>query len=240
MLYLVTLTGADNSIDPKQLIELSRKYPFVEWGILVSGKRFGTGRFPSMDWMLRLSDLLVMYPEVKVNLACHLCGQYVRDLLNANWAAMDEQMKDVWHIFQRVQINTHGQPHSYNMGFFDFVGHWGRSGKEFILQYDTANYHLLVDAAYTAKNVSTLYDMSHGAGTLPSQWPQSHKVFKNGYAGGLGPANVEQELHRIAQAAGNSPFWIDMETKIRSNADELFDLEKCREVLDLMVPFAKI
>jgi hypothetical protein len=237
MLYLVTLTGADGSVDPKKLIELSKKYPFVEWGILVSGKRFGTNRFPALEWLLRLSDLVHLYPETKVNLACHLCGQYVRDLLVGNTAEMEEKLKDVWEIFQRVQINTHGEPHPYNPSFFEFVN---RTKKEFILQYDGANHHLLADSLRVSRRVTTLYDMSHGAGTLPSQWPQSHYLVKNGYAGGLGPDNVEQELHRIASVAGNNDFWIDMETKVRSNSDELFDLEKCREVLDLMVPFAKL
>lgn len=238
MLYLVTLTGADDSIDPKQLIELSKKYPFVEWGILVSGKRFGTGRFPSLDWLGRLSDLIHMYSDQKINLSCHLCGQYVRDLLKGDFQEMMEQLNDVWPIFNRVQINTHGQPHPYTPSFIEFVRAWDR--KEFILQYDNANYHLLVDAVRAARNVSTLYDMSHGAGTLPSQWPQSHYLVRNGYAGGLGPDNVEQELHRIASAAGQSNFWIDMETKVRSNSDELFDLAKCEQVLDLMVPFARL
>lgn len=238
MLYLVTLTGADDSIDPKQLIELSKRYPFVEWGILVSGKRFGSSRFPSEHWLGRLSDLVHMYSDLKVKLSCHLCGQYVRDLLQGNFEEMMKRLNDVWPIFNRVQINTHGQPHQYNPDFFDFVRMWDR--KEFILQYDEANYHLLVDTVRAAKNVSTLFDMSHGAGTLPSQWPKSHYLVRNGYAGGLGPDNVEQELHRIASSAGNSDFWIDMETKIRSNSDALFDMGKCQEVLDLMIPFAKL
>ena len=34
----VTLTGADDFTDPKRLIEISREYPFVEWGILFSLK----------------------------------------------------------------------------------------------------------------------------------------------------------------------------------------------------------
>ncbi len=238
MIQLVTLTGADGSIDPKQLIELSKKYPFVEWGILVSGKRFGTNRFPSLEWMARLHDLISMYSDVKVNLSCHLCGQYVRDLLMGNFKEMSDKLSYLLEMFQRIQVNTHGQPHTYSAKFFDFVR--GYSDKEFILQYDQANYHLLVDAVRAVRNVSTLYDMSHGAGTLPAQWPNSHVLVKNGYAGGLGPDNVEQEIHRIANVTMGRDVWIDMETKVRSNGDELFDLDKCKTVLDLALPFARI
>lgn len=98
----------------------------------------------------------------------------------------------------------------------------------------------MTDAVRAAKNVSTLYDMSHGGGTLPSQWPKSHVLIRNGYAGGLGPDNAEQEYCRITLGTGGRDIWIDMETKIRSNADELFDLKKCTQVLEAMLPYARL
>ena len=45
-LQYVTMTGADESVDPKALIELSKEFPFVEWGILI-GSQSGM-RFPSV------------------------------------------------------------------------------------------------------------------------------------------------------------------------------------------------
>ena len=32
----VTITGADDSIQPSQLLDLQKEFPFVEWGILLS------------------------------------------------------------------------------------------------------------------------------------------------------------------------------------------------------------
>ena len=58
----------------------------------------------------------------------------------------------------------------------------------------------------------------------------------HGYAGGLGPDNIESELQRIAAAAGDAPFWIDMETRVRSDNDEQFDLNKVRRCLEITAP----
>ena len=56
----------------------------------------------------------------------------------------------------------------------------------------------------------------------------------NGYAGGLGPGNVLDELTRIATACGDCRAWIDMETKLYTGGK--FDLSKCRQVLEQVAP----
>jgi phosphoribosylanthranilate isomerase len=48
-----------------------------------------------------------------------------------------------------------------------------------------------------------------------------------GYAGGIGPDNVVDIIKRI-NAAG--PYWIDMESKIRT--DNWLDLKLCRAVCE--------
>ncbi len=52
-----------------------------------------------------------------------------------------------------------------------------------------------------------------------------------GYAGGLKPSNIAQQLPLIAAAAGDGPYWIDMESGVR-DADDRFDLGKCRAVCE--------
>jgi len=67
-----------------------------------------------------------------------------------------------------------------------------------------------------------------------SEWPQPLPI-PCGYAGGLGPDNIQQELGRIAAVAGARPIWVDMEGKLRrteaSGADWL-DLAACRICLE--------
>jgi hypothetical protein len=53
-----------------------------------------------------------------------------------------------------------------------------------------------------------------------------------GFAGGLGLDNLEDQLERLATVAGDRAIWIDMESKIRSEADE-FDRDKVRRCLEI-------
>ena len=47
MLTTVTITGADDRVDPWELARLSEEFPHVEWGVLISTGRAGTPRYPS-------------------------------------------------------------------------------------------------------------------------------------------------------------------------------------------------
>ena len=48
----VTVTGADDSVDVDGLIDLSKEFPFVEFGILLSKSSAGSARFPSGLWLV--------------------------------------------------------------------------------------------------------------------------------------------------------------------------------------------
>lgn len=39
MIKLITMTGADDSIRPQDLLPISEKFPRVEWGILLSNSK---------------------------------------------------------------------------------------------------------------------------------------------------------------------------------------------------------
>jgi hypothetical protein len=84
-------------------------------------------------------------------------------------------------------------------------------------------------------NCSTLFDMSHGAGVLPKEWLVPVDGVRCGYAGGLSPENVVEQIKLIESKVGDYELWIDMETQIRSNADQQFDLAKVVSVLESCV-----
>jgi hypothetical protein len=86
------------------------------------------------------------------------------------------------------------------------------------------------------KRIVPLFDSSDGRGISPEKWPTPEGWSKEyGYAGGIGPDNVWQALYEIQKAIaqyvrdGYVPFWIDMETKVRS--DDKFSLVKVNYVL---------
>ncbi len=231
MINRVTITGADDSIDPINLVQLSLKYPFVEWGILVSKKIMGNHRFPSQRWLqglekTRYTDL----PDMKLSM--HVCGMWVRQLLLGQVDLQQEIGEPLYHIFQRIQINTHAEKHDYNAKGFEHLQILGVA-KVFIFQYDGVNTELLQMASDYNIRHSALFDLSHGIGILPEQWPDLLPNTKCGYAGGLSPENLEQQIQRIEQKAGDTEVWIDMETHVRSNMDQQFDLRKVEKCLQI-------
>jgi hypothetical protein len=232
MITKVTITGADNSIHPKQLLDLSKKYPFVEWGILVSKKHHGSYRFPSVPW---LGVLYQLWLSGKINLSCHLCGMYVRDLAIGGTEAIKD-LDRLWDIFDRVQINFHGIRHNYSTKMFDIFHSYPE--KEFIFQYDSVNDSIARKAKENhVYNCAILYDMSSGAGILPKTWPQPLTWIQCGYSGGLSPDNLRSQLLIIESIVGSNKIWIDMETHVRSEDDSQFDLDKVEECLKIASEF---
>lgn len=222
----VTMTGADDSINPEDLLSISERYPFVEWGILLSRNSQGKNRFPSKEWMDRLSEL----NTESMFFSGHICGRYAKEMLMGNNILITE-VGAIWNLFQRIQINTHGQPHKFDK---DSVANLKMLNKEIIFQYDGVNKPILDHAILHNVNCSTLFDMSHGNGVTPDQWPMPIEGVRCGYAGGLSPDNVKDEIQLIETMVGDYHLWIDMETKIRSDSDKQFDLDKVVAVLDIV------
>ncbi len=221
------MTGADDSTDPSRLIEISKEYPFVEWGILVSRNSQGNNRFPSELWRNNFAES-IRASETEIQLSCHLCGRYVNEVLMGSGRFIEEIGK-LWELFKRVQVNTHGIKHQFDVSAFSLFRQFE---KEIIFQYDAENTKILELAYINTVNCSTLFDMSHGAGVLPKEWLKPIPRIRCGYAGGLSPDNITEQLALIESKVGDYELWIDMETKIRSNNDELFDLDKVVSVLE--------
>lgn len=232
MITTVTITGADDSVAPQKLVDISAQYPFVEWGILVSRKSIGKPRFPSADWMSKLADLKIANPRLKLSM--HLCGAYVREFLVGDGKFITDELQRIHPMFQRIQLNTHGEPHEWNA---DAVSMFMRVMRQtFILQYDNVNTDLLETLRKNfpeVTNIETLFDMSHGAGIAPSEWPKHLDFVRCGYAGGLGPDNLEREMLRIQDASFQKDVWIDMETKVRTADDSALDIRKVLECLNI-------
>jgi hypothetical protein len=234
MITKVTITGADDSIVPKSLVDLSGKYAFVEWGILVSRKHFGIYRFPGMDW---LKELCKLWIRNDMKLSCHLCGEYVRDLAKGGKQAINE-LGYMWDMFERVQINFHTIPHEFSPKLFDILMSYPE--KEFIFQYDAVNDHIVEKAKDSGvDNCSILFDTSGGKGILPEAWPAPPEWINCGYAGGISPDNIKTQMILIEDTVGRTKTWIDMETHVRSDNDARFDLgkvEQCLKIADEFIP----
>lgn len=228
MIKKVTITGADRDVYPQELADLSQEFPFVEWGILASRKQIDSPRFPGVSWMIELARVKQSYKELHLSL--HLCGAYVKEFFKGDFRFESELPIN---LFERIQLNTHGEPHEWRgILVADFIKK--NPNHEFIFQYDNVNTDLLESVVqfFNVKNVAALYDLSHGAGLLPSEWPKPLDYCKVGYAGGLGPRNLKDQIKKIEAVVGDREIWIDMETHVRTM--EKFDIDKVRQCLEIV------
>lgn len=230
-LKLVTFTGADDSVKAVDILKVEQKYPKTEWGILFGGGVLGGTRFPSRAWVESEVPVLA---EAGVNLSAHLCGRFVNDLvLRGDFTWFYSYSEKVTEAFDRIQINFHGMEYEAAKAFYYRI-----MGEpyQFIFQKDLVNQDIFNTYVTISggKNAVELFDVSHGAGVLPkgNRWPGRKDQDQNylGYAGGLGPHNITEQLPLIDKVAGEGPYWIDMETKVRSNKDYQFDLGKVEAV----------
>ena len=261
MLDRVTITGADDNTDPMQLVKLSQRYPFVEFGILISGHE-ASDRFPSREWIQDLAVHKVSYlPEMKVS--AHLCGQPMRDAYLGHWDHFLYYLTDPNRVrlFNRIQLNSHGVLQACDeLAMGAGISVMLVNGYDIIFQYDWVNtmafeacrelWSAPTQGKPNTTRVHALFDLSHGQGKLPDKWPTSLLHTYCGYAGGLSPDNVAEELAKINQAAihfGDVPYWIDAETHLRTDISNggdisrasILDLNKVKRFLRAVEPFTK-
>lgn len=237
----VTITGADDNTNHQDLIEISKKYPFVEWGILFSTKRIGTDRYPSAEW---LDKLYLKTKELNnldvIRCSAHLCGDYSSDIISTGDESFkygDVVEKYTW-LFDRCQLNFNSTktPVDYS-SLFNFVMNWAN---QTILQYNKSNEFICekiisdfieTDDIYLNDKLNFLYDGSGGRGVLPTNWRGVIPNHFTGYAGGLNPDNLEDALINIEKSVGDNEIWIDTETGVRT--DDKLDLDKVVRFLEI-------
>jgi hypothetical protein len=213
----ITFTGADDKTNIVEMMTLSSQYP-IEWGILFSPKRQGTGRYPSLEFV---KDLIAMHwCRRPLHMAAHLCGADAREVIEGGTSHWSEMLCE---SFGRAQINTADpkvQP--------ALIGQWAGALKLRAILQCRGDF-----PDVTA--VDVLFDASGGRGISPASWPRPRGGRLNGYAGGLNPLNVADAVQTISglfsEGDTGASYWIDMEAGVRNEADE-FDLGKCRAVCE--------
>jgi phosphoribosylanthranilate isomerase len=233
--------GADDSVHPNFLAILSNAYPLVEFGVLFRPDLEGQPRYASTKWVEQLSAVAARMGENnnnKMKLAAHLCGSRVNEVLDGKDDFLSQL--DAWS-FRRVQINAtavNGVDTSRLAECVPIVSALIKRHPqlEFILQKNEETRPLwegiLNDGLPT--NVSMLVDESKGTGVTATSWPSPVDDYELGYAGGIGPHNIEKILQDVAEAGQGRAIWIDMESSLRStkNGKDVFDLDKCYQVVE--------
>lgn len=243
-LRYVTFTGVDERTDFNELLAVAADAGdaarFIEWGVLYSPAQAGKGgRYPSLEW---LEAFAAKAGEAGLNIALHLCGKAVKDLLDS--VRTRERSAEVKRLFAlaeqfgRVQLNTRAKEVDAPV-FSQLIGQLGRNENRtsVVVQWNEHNAPLCVRLRHEY-GFEVLVDGSGGRGIVPAEWPvlTEFDVRRVGFAGGLGPATIGRELPAIYRAARERSFWIDMEQSLRDQHDN-FVPARCREVLGAVVAY---
>lgn len=231
LLRRVSLTGADDEVDPQALRDLAHRFPRVEWALLLLPEKEGQARNPTQAWRERFLDTLAGAPGFT---ALHLCGQQVfEDALH-----QPQRWRAEWSRYDRLQLNINARRVLFDdEQVLRIYRTLHDAGFTLILQRHEHTAPVIdrfLHGLDSLDRVGVLFDLSKGRGTLPERWTPTLSVrgipLFCGHAGGLSPTTVPLALAPIAQAAGDVPYWIDMESGVRT--DNRFDLGKAQAVLE--------
>lgn len=219
----ITITGADDSTEPSSLLELTGKFPFVEWGILFSRNREGEPSFPTRDWRNRLSAFMLP-------LSAHLCGWWSVEIMEKGHTALITGLPEQ---FSRVQINyVFSKSRKWNfLPVLDYaVIHHERA---LIFQFNPlsseALYQYITDGL--PENIFFLYDSSGGRGTLMETIGDPVAGKYTGYSGGINTENIGYICKAIHEKNSQLNCWIDLQSGVRTN--DVFDLLKVENILSI-------
>jgi len=222
---------------------IAHAYPLVEFGVLFRPDKEGLPRYASTLWVESFSKVIL---KAKIKAAAHLCGSRVNQVLDGDTSFL-EQLSS-WG-FSRVQINAtavNGVDTSKLAGQVPTLLSLTQKlpHLEFILQKNDETSPLwkgVLEKGVVPQNISMLVDESKGTGVLASSWPSPADEYEIGYAGGIGPSNIDKVLVDVVEAGNGRQIWIDMESSLRSQKkgggtdtdhDDIFDLDKCYSVIN--------
>lgn len=218
----ITFTGVDENTDLERLYDIQRRYPLAEFGVLLSEKwKDNSNRYLNPELLKHINPKYL-------NLSLHLCGKIARNALNQDWSRVFELTGGTFEMFKRCQLNVSKEKPKFPVTLVSIP----ESLDELIIQQKSIDNMALFDSITDhSGKVSVLMDASGGNGIAGQLDPVKLNT-KVGYAGGLNPDNVEEKLRNIltGYSDNDDPFWIDMETGVRTN--DWFDLDKVEDVLE--------
>lgn len=220
----VVIAGVDHTCDIKELEQLKKTYPFIEWGVLLSKHNQGKLRYPNHDWLKEFLD------SETGGISAHLCGGYPRDIFEEGaYSYLDSLSKK----YSTVQMNynflkTQGKWRLFNI--VRFLRKCNDIGVNIIFQNHKGN-EPMVDMFELWPNFRVLNDASGGNGKLITELPKPKKCY-TGYAGGIDPDNVEDIINRLQDMGPKDNVWIDLESGVRDKTNNYFDMDKCKLLLE--------
>ena len=237
-LKFITCSGVNEHItDVGKLFVLAEKYPQIEFGIQVSGKKcsFDSERFQWLREIRRYSSV----NRLPINMALHINQDWVEELCQGRIVSelvdlLNMRTFNMQLLFKRIQLNFRiGREKSPNFDeLYQILSSYSISGRRFILSYNYFNAQIINELYEEGLRFDCLYDASFGEGIIPNSREAPAFADLNilqGYAGGISPENVKGELNKIADVMPTErEFFIDAEGKLK-NSNGIVSLKKCEQ-----------
>ena len=253
----VTFTGVDNWTDVSRMKAIQKKYPWTEFGILVSKNNTASeevNRYPGID---KIREVLESVEEDYQSISMHFCGEAARKaalsdnpmyILSALGNAQDVKELMKFRV-RRVQLNLTKMAGAIKpvdkQNYKDRPVYWNIIVP---LKLETEMYFYSMRESYIhawqgnfGKIMQGFQDNSGGRGIRESKWVAPMLSFF-GYAGGISEENVLEVLDEIEVARKKLPrdyfYWIDMESSLRDENDH-FDLDIVERICEKLDPIIK-
>lgn len=197
---MITFTGADEATDLEDLRWLASK---GEVGFLITLTPDGRKRYPRFEWVAKALQAI----NNPYGVALHICGSGAKRMLFED----DEPLAELLESVHRIQINGDVSPDQ-------IVDVCERYEWLTVITQHTERSESLAWTP-TCDRHSVLVDSSGGREVLCKHWPSIQTTKPVGFAGGLGPSNLEVEIPRILKVA-KPGWWVDMEASLRDENDQ--------------------
>lgn len=243
-LKYITCSDPREDISVSEMMRLLHFAPQIEIGVQASPGAMATGR-PRHKWFQQLMSL-VSNIDTPLNVALHVNYSWCNDMCSGRIPPEIQEWLMLRHVrtnapaVRRIQLNIGDGTNAFDANktaklIHDFPDH------EFIFPYNSVVSSQVAKLHDTGANFSLLYDSSYGYGKSPDAWYgpvySSHPM---GYAGGLSPENVAQNLDLISeQLPSDYTTWIDAEGRLMKPGTRQMDLSRARSYVDIALRWSE-
>ena len=227
----ITCSGTNEHTDIQGLVNLLSTYQQAEAGIQIWEDKCAA-HMPRYHWIKELHAYLNDKKQI-VNLAAHINRGWVEGFCAGNLAPELEEILNLQDyqgnkFIKRLQLNFKiGREKKPDINrLIDTIKRFPK--QRVILSYNSSNAELINQIYSQGIMFDVLFDASFGAGIMPKE--REKAAFSDrlqGYAGGLGPDNIADELAKIsAVTPKNAEIYIDAQGRLEDDNQHL-SLEKC-------------
>ena len=224
-LKTIVCSGINEKNDIHDAIEFLKKYKNAEFGVQCSPRKAGY-HTPRFEWLKELLGKL-NEQKIKNRIALHLNEGFVVSFCDGKVPDEISDLLNIDNAVGRLQLNFKIGRESFASGSIPNTKTLEKpmqivASHPIILSASQPNLSFIHKAYHQGMKFDLLFDDSFGEGIAPdSRKPPLFKDVFQGYAGGLSPENVAEELAKIEKLATDAVF-IDAEGKLKQDGNFCF------------------